>query len=737
MEKRIKKRLSIQVKAAIYSAIVVIIFSVATIGFIVHTERMRIRKSIISITGAISTPIRGSFLEMMRVRRNTEIANRLIYLLSYDIKRNKRKIDWFKEVLDELNIKARSLKESFFLEMKNYEKYLISKEDAYIDSIGIVGIGRKKKLFYHFTTEEFSRKKSKRYIDLLNRDVAVKGILGLIFGKGKIYYRLVKEWEKYISVAMPLFYKEYTNYEPLKKYEMVLTKGVSVDKKINKEFIKYAREYEPPIGKLYIPYLLGRDELDKIYRMFLLAYDFSFYRRNVSEVHRRISQLFFGYKFKTDGEYIKLMSAITGFCRIIRRFRVKRKDIYYRTYPYRYVRSVYINLNQRRISCKDYLYLVFRKYMKRFGILGRIDINEMRRELLKREFVAILLVRADKEKIADIINREIYRFIDIAISVFIRLVFISYVLGYFLSRRIKLLESAAIEVGKGNLEVNLPVKARDEISVLTAAFNDMVSGLRRARKEHEEKIRMEEELKTAETIQKALLPSKLPRLKGVDIAGFYSAYTETSGDYYDFIPIKDGRYLLVVMADVSNHGVPSGLVMIMARTVVHTFAESRYLPKDMFEVLNRRIYLDTTPYFFISMFYGFLDIGKRLMIYGSAGHMEGLVYRAKEGVVEKIPAGGIPVGVMDNDFFMQSLAVSQVSFSKGDMFLQYTDGIVEGVNEAGEEFGMVRLMNAFRDAATMRLSAKETIDFIIKRFEDFVGSMRQSDDITISIIRFI
>lgn len=322
--------------------------------------------------------------------------------------------------------------------------------------------------------------------------------------------------------------------------------------------------------------------------------------------------------------------------------------------------------------------------------------------------------------------------INLMISILLRAIFLALLFPTFIIRSIKTLADGAIEIGKGNLNKKIEIPGSDEVGRLADIFNIMTANLKKAEDIKIEKMRMEKELLTAQQIQSALLPETLPKLDGIEFGAYYSAQTESGGDYYDFIDIGNNQ-LGVTIADVSGHGVGSGLVMAMTRTLLHTYCTKTANTKKILETINDYLKNNTASNYFVTMFYGILNRGSTKIVYSSAGHCEPMIMR--NGKLLNLPAGGIALGVVSGDIFSRSIDIKEVQLQKGDYFIQYTDGVDEAMDASNNEFGLERFKKSL--LAHAGKSPQELIQSVIKEIDSFTGAISQHDDITMIIFRIL
>jgi serine phosphatase RsbU (regulator of sigma subunit) len=284
----------------------------------------------------------------------------------------------------------------------------------------------------------------------------------------------------------------------------------------------------------------------------------------------------------------------------------------------------------------------------------------------------------------------------------------------FIVRRINSISKQSGRVASGDLDVTFPEKGMDEIEDMAVSLNAMIRGL----KEREE---LRGEMSAAGEIQKQLLPREIPEtLSGYYSVGhFYRAMKGVGGDYYDVLPLDDHRILFCI-ADVSNHGVGPALVMSMVRAHLHGIVKRG--ERDLVKILsdmNRQLFAETPETIFVTCFVGIIDRNSNVIEYCSAGHLKPLVYHYKSGEVTALEAGGLPLGMDDNDFFTGTITVRSFEMKPGDVFFQYTDGVSEAMNVNRELFGDDRLRKAIESSARKKIELM--VRHIALSVQDFTG----------------
>lgn len=240
-----------------------------------------------------------------------------------------------------------------------------------------------------------------------------------------------------------------------------------------------------------------------------------------------------------------------------------------------------------------------------------------------------------------------------------------------------------------------------------------------------------QELALAGRIQSSFLPIQPPELPGWDIAVCLRPVRSTSGDFYDFIHLPNGRMGLVV-ADVADKGIGAALFMTSTRTLLRAYAADHAdQPEATLAAANRRITADTHGGLFVTLIYAILDPVTGELLYCNAGHNPPLLLHTS-GVEQSLTNTGVPLGVFED----AAWGVSRVQLGFGDILVLYTDGITEAQNPHQSMFGEARLYQAIRAAAqTGTGSRSERVRAaILRELELFTAGAPQSDDITLLVL---
>jgi sigma-B regulation protein RsbU (phosphoserine phosphatase) len=292
------------------------------------------------------------------------------------------------------------------------------------------------------------------------------------------------------------------------------------------------------------------------------------------------------------------------------------------------------------------------------------------------------------------------------------------------------------EVSGGNLDHQTIPVSRDEVGQLALTFNRMTNALRAAHDQELESRALEHELSIAADIQTHLVPKQLLMIPGYDIAAYYRPSKEVGGDYYDFIPIDEDHEGIIV-ADVSGKGVPGSLVMSMTRAFIRMEAErSRNTsPADTLIRANRMLAPDIKKGMFVTALYCILDKKTNQIRVASAGHNPLLVWRAAGQRIQLVNPSGMALGFDKGPVFERAIKEETTALGHGDRIVAYTDGIVEAMNAAGEQFGSNRFAQLVRQLA-MR-DSNQMVNLLVKTLDDHKGAAPQHDDMTIVTMRYL
>jgi phosphoserine phosphatase RsbU/P len=252
-----------------------------------------------------------------------------------------------------------------------------------------------------------------------------------------------------------------------------------------------------------------------------------------------------------------------------------------------------------------------------------------------------------------------------------------------------------------------------------------------------DRITMKRDLEIAREIQHWLVPEKPPQIPGVDIAFATRPANTVAGDYYDAFlrTVPDGERLLLVVADVAGKSVPAALLMATFQASLQALSATAGSLDELVAGLNRYACahsLDGRR--FTTAFFAEIDPATRVLRYINAGHNAPMLRRSS-GRIERLETGGLPLGIPVQDLSDGRYESAEVALRPGDLLVIFTDGLVEAVNPAGEEFGEPGIFLILNSPP--RQDAEATLKALMAEVDRFVGPARQHDDVTCLVLRAV
>lgn len=239
---------------------------------------------------------------------------------------------------------------------------------------------------------------------------------------------------------------------------------------------------------------------------------------------------------------------------------------------------------------------------------------------------------------------------------------------------------------------------------------------------------MQAALDAARRIQSHFLPRDLPQIPGYELAAWWLPAQGVAGDYYDVIPLPDGRLALIV-ADVTGHGIGPSLIMASARAMLHVLARTPNGAGRMLSLLSESISPDLNEGRFITFLLGTLDTRTHTMSFANAGHAPAFHLQRRTGEVRVLEPTSFPLGIAD-------VAVPEskrpVEVEPGDLVVFATDGCIETRNPNGELYGLSRMTALFREHQALPAGQ------LVQRFQEALQSWylptSPDDDITLLVL---
>lgn len=274
----------------------------------------------------------------------------------------------------------------------------------------------------------------------------------------------------------------------------------------------------------------------------------------------------------------------------------------------------------------------------------------------------------------------------------------------------------------------------DDLDLLAAIASNAAIAIDNARlyQVAVEKGRMERELQMAHAVQASLLPHETPQIPGWEFEARWQPARQVSGDYYDFIAL-DGEQLGLVIADVSDKGMPAAVFMALTRSTIRATVSHLLSPADGISEANRLICADSADGMFVTLFYALLDRSSGKLTYVNAGHNPPLLCRAGEhgeaGLLGELRPTGMALGVVEDCTFAQRT----VHLQPGDSVLLYTDGVTDATDTGLQCFGLDRLRRVILDHQPAPVA--DMVAVLERTIDDFTGGAIQFDDIAILAVK--
>jgi serine phosphatase RsbU (regulator of sigma subunit) len=264
------------------------------------------------------------------------------------------------------------------------------------------------------------------------------------------------------------------------------------------------------------------------------------------------------------------------------------------------------------------------------------------------------------------------------------------------------------------------------------SFDEVTHALELQRRALAEKLeaerRVTRELEIAKDVQARLFPQTLPPVGSVDYAGLCIQARKVGGDYYDFLDLGPERLGLVI-GDISGKGIAAALLMANLQANLRSqCAISREHPQRLLQSVNQLFCENTPDGAFATLFFADYDASIGRLRYANCGHLCALLLRG-DNSLERLDSTATVLGI----FKKWDCAIEERHLLPGDTLALYTDGITECFNDAGEEFGEDRLVEALR--RTRALNSRSMLEQILDEVQCH-GTLEQHDDITLIVAKF-
>jgi phosphoserine phosphatase RsbU/P len=294
----------------------------------------------------------------------------------------------------------------------------------------------------------------------------------------------------------------------------------------------------------------------------------------------------------------------------------------------------------------------------------------------------------------------------------------------------------AIESNLRDLKVLPPHRNLEPIGFLVFVCCLGYVAAHRTLAKEERLLAINKELQIANQIQSSILPREVPRLVGLEIAARYVPMSAVAGDFYDFL-VLDERHIGILVADVTGHGVPAALIASMLKVAFAGQTAHAEDPASVLAGLNRALCGKFEEHF-VTAAYAFVDLERFVLRYGGAGHPPLLL--ASRGNAHKRESGSREVeanGLMLGLFPEATYSSLEIQLDPGDRIMLYTDGILESMNAAREEFGKSRLKKFLGASAFSASHVADALLVELRRWSSTDLGRAQDDDITLLVLDFL
>jgi sigma-B regulation protein RsbU (phosphoserine phosphatase) len=338
-------------------------------------------------------------------------------------------------------------------------------------------------------------------------------------------------------------------------------------------------------------------------------------------------------------------------------------------------------------------------------------------------------------------GRLLYNILKILVIFFLLVEVAAIIIGIILTKSITAavhnLDRGTEFVKRGDFSQRIIVRSQDQLGDLAASFNQMTETVQQLIKERVQSEKLAREIEIAKEVQEKLFPSRDPQIGRMDVTGICLPARTVGGDYYDFLPFGANELGLAI-GDICGKGISAALLMANLQAALRSNAMNLWphdrrngekIVAEVVEKLNAQIYNNTTSNKFASFFYALYDDTHQTLTYCNAGHNPPLFFDGNE--VRRLSTGGTVVGIFADSKYEQET----IHLKAGDVFLAYTDGITESLNEYGEEFGESRLLALIQE--NRDLSASQIKELVISSVLSWTYSEEREDDMTLVVARIL
>ena len=313
---------------------------------------------------------------------------------------------------------------------------------------------------------------------------------------------------------------------------------------------------------------------------------------------------------------------------------------------------------------------------------------------------------------------------------------IYFIISLVTSKLVEPLSSVTTQLKRfSNLSGQTTVNTLNEVKLISESLDYLKSWYDdyRVSQYHEKKksIKQMQDLEQASEIQQSLIKTNFSAFSKNNNINLYAAFQPSgivSGDLFDYFFVDDEN-LVFTVGDVSGKGVPAAIFMSIAQTVIKSSTTVKRA-KNIVKKANNELYTSNQHQFFLTLFVGVLNVKSGILNYCNAAHTTTLIKKENGSIVELGFSHGLPLGLYpDKNYYDRKIQIQ-----KGDLIILYTDGITEQRNPENEQLGIEGFKNFIGQTKTD--SPEKFVKEIEEKFEEFRGDTKQTDDITLFVIRY-
>ena len=313
--------------------------------------------------------------------------------------------------------------------------------------------------------------------------------------------------------------------------------------------------------------------------------------------------------------------------------------------------------------------------------------------------------------------------------------------GVQLAKPIKALTHQARRIAGGDLKARVPEDRRDELGVLARTFNQMADEIRRLLVEQAQKASLEKEMSLARQVQQAMLPPQtLDHHGALKVVGYCQPASSCGGDWWTYRKLSNGRMLLVV-GDATGHGIHSAMIAATARGAVEALSgidERLLTPEQVLRAIDSAIRQVGDHNVLMTAFAAVFDSANGILHYANAG--QNFPYVIKLGQTRLLEDASI-IAASGNPLGDRNIAVEirrgSLQLRPGDLFVCFTDGVVERANPAGKLFGDRRLRNTLTGQSLQDSDSLIALrDRLVTTLDTYGEGSAADDDVTFVLCQF-